>query len=131
MLTIARRQILNSMLDAKFVFTALLILLAFAANGIIFSSRYQQLREDYRVNEAENSEIIRSRCDNLQRLAILEQRILQPPRRWNSSPRAAAVLYQTLPCSTPSTATATSSSTAATTASPCCRRSIGISSWGY
>ena len=79
MLTIARRQILNSMLDAKFVFTALLILLAFAANGIFFSARYQQTREDFRVSEAENNEILRERCYNLQRLAILEQRVLQPP----------------------------------------------------
>jgi ABC-type Na+ efflux pump permease subunit len=79
MLTIIRRQILDSLLDAKFIFTALLILLAFAANGVIFSNQYQQLSEDFRVSEAENGNLIRSRCDNLQRLAILEQRVVMPP----------------------------------------------------
>ena len=79
MLTITKRQILDSLLDAKFIFMALLILLAFASNGVIFSAQYGQLREDYQVSEAENSNLMRGRCDNLQRLAIMEQRILPPP----------------------------------------------------
>jgi ABC-type transport system involved in multi-copper enzyme maturation permease subunit len=79
MLTIIRRQILDILLDAKFIFMALLVLLAFSANGVIFTNQYRQSSEDYQTSEAENGNLIRTRCDNLQRLAIMEQRILTPP----------------------------------------------------
>ena len=79
MLNIAKRQVMDSLLDAKFLFLAVLILLAFTANGIIFSESYKQKLGDYRASEQENRSLVEQNCDNLQRLAVLEQRVLQPP----------------------------------------------------
>ena len=79
MLNIAKQQLLAGLLDAKFIFLSLLILLAFLSNGLIFSESYRRQMEDYRASEVENGRLIQEVCDNLQTLAILEQRLMQPP----------------------------------------------------
>lgn len=79
MLIIAKRQILEGLRDSKFLFLTALILLAFIANGVVFSARYRKEVEDYNANSAETHRMMQRASSNLQEVGILLQLVLQRP----------------------------------------------------
>ena len=79
MFLIARRQFIDGLLDAKFIFLSLVILIAFVSNAFIYTDSYRQELEDYRAGEAESGRLLNSVCDNLQRMAVFQQMVARPP----------------------------------------------------
>ena len=79
MLNIARRQIVEGLCDAKFLFLAAVVLLAFVANAVVYTESYRAKMEDYNLHQQETQRLMQSVCDNLQHLAIFVQKFVQPP----------------------------------------------------
>ena len=79
MLNIARRQIVEGLRDAKFLFLAAVVMLAFLSNAIVFSDSYKAKMEDYKLHQLETHRLLQAACDNLQTLAIFIQKFVQPP----------------------------------------------------
>ena len=78
MLNITRRQLIEGLLDARFLFVALLVILAFVANGIVYSSMIINSREDWSRTIAENTEDLSEDAENLQTLSRTDQRMVRP-----------------------------------------------------
>jgi ABC-type transport system involved in multi-copper enzyme maturation permease subunit len=79
MILIARRQLIDGIRDAKYLFLALLVLLAFIANGIVFTENYRLQGEDYHAAVAETDRLMQGVCGNLQEAAIFLQKMIRPP----------------------------------------------------
>ena len=79
MITIMKHQIREGLKDARFVFLAALILLAFLINGLIFSIQYDAEIQTWRAAVAENGRLWEPTAGNLQSLANYEQSMVRPP----------------------------------------------------
>lgn len=79
MLTIARHQLLESLRDAKFLFLATLILIAFILNGFIYSERYHSQGLAWREAENLTNDMLEARKDNLQQFVNFPQQMVKPP----------------------------------------------------
>lgn len=79
MLLIAKRQLIDGLLDAKLLFFATLVILVFAANGFIYSDSYGRSVEDWEYALANNSRAISEHSDNLQEVMRYEQLLVKPP----------------------------------------------------
>ncbi|HUX05728.1 MAG TPA: ABC transporter permease subunit [Acidobacteriota bacterium] len=79
MINIARRQLMDGLRDAKFLFLALLVLLAFIANGVVFRENNRLEKEDHRTAITETNRLMQGVCGNLQSAAIFLQRMIRPP----------------------------------------------------
>ena len=79
MIYIARRQLIDGIRDAKYLFLALLVLLAFIANGVVFTENYRLEGEDHRTAVAETNRLMQEVCDNLQEAAVFQQKMIRPP----------------------------------------------------
>lgn len=79
MITIIKHQITEGLLDAKFMFMAVLVLFAFVANGLIYSAHYENAMEDWRESIANTTRQLESRTENLQSISAYAQRMVKPP----------------------------------------------------
>ena len=79
MLNIARRQIVEGLRDAKFLFLAAIVMLAFLSNAIVFTDTYKVKMEDYKLHQLETNRIMQELSGNLQELATFVQYFVQPP----------------------------------------------------
>ena len=79
MLNIARRQITEGLRDAKFLFLAAVVLLAFLANAVIFTDSYKAKMEDYKLHQVDTNRLMQELCGNLQQVAVFLQEFLLPP----------------------------------------------------
>ncbi len=79
MFRIAHHQMVEGLIDAKYLFFGTLILLAFLVNAFVYSDRYEQARDDYREALAETNNELESSASNLQGLAMVNQQFVQPP----------------------------------------------------
>ena len=79
MLTIIRHEIVKGLRDAKFLYTVLIVLMAFLANGLIYAERYQLSMEDWRDNIATASEQLATRADSLRVISSYAQSMSKPP----------------------------------------------------
>ncbi|HUX05694.1 MAG TPA: ABC transporter permease subunit [Acidobacteriota bacterium] len=79
MLLIARRQLMDGLRDAKFLFFATLVLVVFTANGFIYSDWYSKSIHDWNYASSNNLKVVQERADNLQELANHEQMMVKPP----------------------------------------------------
>ena len=61
MLLIARRQLMDGLRDAKFLFFATLVLVVFTANGFIYSDWYGKSIQDRKSTRLNSSHCSRSR----------------------------------------------------------------------
>ncbi len=80
MLKIAAHQLKDGLRDAKFIFLSALIIVAFVANGAVFSNKYQHDLNDYSDHVQETGRLMQQVCDNLQKLALFQQVMIQPPQ---------------------------------------------------
>ena len=79
MLKIAAQQLKDGLRDAKFIFLSILILVAFLANGTVFSSNYKNELNDYNDHVQETNRLMEQVCGNLQNLAMFQQGMIAPP----------------------------------------------------
>jgi ABC-type transport system involved in multi-copper enzyme maturation permease subunit len=79
MLTIAKHQLKDGLRDSKFLFVALVVLLAFAMNGYIFAERYKLALDDWNDSIADTTRMLESKADNLQEISTYPQRMAKPP----------------------------------------------------
>jgi ABC-type transport system involved in multi-copper enzyme maturation permease subunit len=79
MILIARRQLIDGIRDAKYFFLALLVLLSFIANGVVFTENYRLESEDHHAAIAETNRLMQGVCGNLQDAAIFLQKMIRPP----------------------------------------------------
>jgi ABC-type transport system involved in multi-copper enzyme maturation permease subunit len=79
MFTIIKHQIKEGLKDARFIFLALLILLAFLINGLIFSVQYHADVQSWHSAVNENTQLWRPTASNLQSLSNYEQSMAKPP----------------------------------------------------
>ncbi|HUX07126.1 MAG TPA: ABC transporter permease [Acidobacteriota bacterium] len=79
MLSIARLKMLDGLRDAKFLFLATLVVLAFLFNGIVGAEHYRLEREGYLESIAQNIRGLENNCSNLQLLATFQQHFQKPP----------------------------------------------------
>ena len=79
MLTIARRQILEGLLDAKFLLVSALILLAFLVNAFVFSESYWFRNGEWQHSLQEVANLQEKNVTNLQRLANVHLELVKPP----------------------------------------------------
>ena len=79
MLNIARIQIMEGLLDTKYILLAILIILAFISNGITFSEKYKYELEDFNAHVAENNRLLQENTNSLQSVAVFNQQMLKPP----------------------------------------------------
>lgn len=80
MLHIMKLKLVLGLTDAKYIFLAALMVLAFLLNGISYSERYQLEQRDYRASIAENHRMIRQTLHNMQEFSIFEHTVVAPPR---------------------------------------------------
>jgi ABC-type transport system involved in multi-copper enzyme maturation permease subunit len=79
MFDIAGNQILLGMRDAKFLFMALLVLVAFVANGFIYSSSYHIAREDYEQSQRKTQQDMEAASGSLLDVTNYMQTAVRPP----------------------------------------------------
>jgi ABC-type transport system involved in multi-copper enzyme maturation permease subunit len=78
MLNIARLKLLEGLMDAKFLFLAVLVVLAFLFNGVAGSEEYRLEREGHLETVAQNTRGLEENSNNLQRLSAYQQRFQAP-----------------------------------------------------
>jgi ABC-type transport system involved in multi-copper enzyme maturation permease subunit len=78
MLTIAAKQILESLLDLKFLFVAAVVLAAFAANGFFYSEKIANERGDWQELVNKNLADLGANHENLQDVSDFWQRVTRP-----------------------------------------------------
>ncbi len=79
MWTIARHQLMDGLKDAKFLFLAVIVLLAFLLNGIVYSERYHLAMESWQDSLNTTNSMLSERSNNLQELANYPQSMIKPP----------------------------------------------------
>lgn len=79
MINIMKRQILEGIKDAKYIFLTALVILAFIINAFVYSERYHQEIDDYNNNIAEVLSYLESRAENLQTIVNFPQNMLLVP----------------------------------------------------
>lgn len=79
MIQIAKQQLVEGLLDAKFLFMAAIVLIAFAINGFVYSERYSHDIEDWNDSVRTTTNMLEQRSNNLQYLAGYLQRTVKPP----------------------------------------------------
>ncbi len=79
MLEIVRHQIIEGLRDARFIFIALLVLVAFAANGFIYAERSRSAMEDWSEAVADTTRMLATRAGNLQEISSYPQRMVKHP----------------------------------------------------
>lgn len=79
MFIIMKRQILEGLMDSKYLFMALVTILAFLVNSFVYSERYHQQVEDYQENRAEINDRLESLSDNLQKVSNYPQKMMLFP----------------------------------------------------
>ena len=79
MLEIARHQIIEGLRDARYIFIALLVLVAFAANGFIYAERSRSAMEDWSEAIADTTRMLATRAGNLQEISAYPQRMVKHP----------------------------------------------------
>ena len=79
MIYIAKRQLIEGLKDSKYLFIATLVLLAFAANAVIYTEQYRLAKEDWQDNIAGTTEQLGLRNENLQEISSYAQRMVKPP----------------------------------------------------
>lgn len=83
MLNIARMQLLDGIVDARFIFLSILIVLAFISNGLTFSETYIYDKSDYDAHVAHTNMILQKLSGNLQSVAVFNQEFSKPPSPLN------------------------------------------------
>lgn len=78
MLNIAGHQLREGLFDAKFIFVAVLVLLAFTTNGLIYAERFQIERDDWNSTVADTTSALKNAAENLMDIAGLRQRMVKP-----------------------------------------------------
>lgn len=78
MLKIAAKQILESLLDLKFLFVAAIVLAAFAANGFFYSEKIAHERGDWQELVNKNLADLGDKHENLQKVSDFWQRVTRP-----------------------------------------------------
>lgn len=79
MINIMKRQILEGLKDTKYIFLAVLVILAFIINAFVYSGRYHQEMTDYNNNIAEMTTNLEAEANNLQSISNYPQIMLQYP----------------------------------------------------
>ena len=79
MLLIAKHQIIDGLKDAKFLFLALIVLIAFVFNAFIYSDQYALQLEDWNDSVSATNQILEIMSANLQAVANQPQMMLKPP----------------------------------------------------
>lgn len=79
MFNIAKHQIIEGLTDAKFLFLALLVLVAFIINAFVYSEQYALELEDWRDGIQTTDKILEDRSGNLQQLVNQPQIMMKPP----------------------------------------------------
>ena len=79
MLTIAKRQVLEGLLDAKFMLVSALILLAFLVNAFVFSESYQFRSGEWQHSLQEVASLQENNVKSLQNLANVQLKLVKPP----------------------------------------------------
>ena len=78
MIHIAAGEIKRGILNAKYLFAALLIILAFLMNGFVYADRYSKEMEDWRETIAKSHSDLQTNSTSLQRVASTDQRMAAP-----------------------------------------------------
>ena len=79
MINIARNQIRRGLKDAKFLFMAMLVLVAFVANGFIYSGSYHVEREDYERSLRKTERDLEASSSSLLAVTNYMQAAVRPP----------------------------------------------------
>lgn len=79
MITIALHQLREGLRDAKFLFLAVIVLVAFAVNGVVFSQRYELDLADYQDAVRTTTDMLSSQAGSLQDLSNYNQVMVKPP----------------------------------------------------
>ena len=79
MITITIHQLKDGLRDSKFLFVALIVVLAFVMNGYIFAERYKLAVDDWNDSVADTSRMLETRAGNLQEISTYPQRMAKPP----------------------------------------------------
>jgi ABC-type transport system involved in multi-copper enzyme maturation permease subunit len=79
MFTIIKHQLQEGLQDAKFLFLALLILITFTINGVVYSEQYNANLDDYAKIINTTTQMLDNNKDNLQSLANYTQTFVKPP----------------------------------------------------
>jgi ABC-type transport system involved in multi-copper enzyme maturation permease subunit len=83
MFTIAKYQILDGLLDAKLIFTALLVIVSFIVNGFVYSTEMEISKADWNKMVQENDRSLNIKSDNIADVAEYEQRLVSPPSNFS------------------------------------------------
>ena len=78
MIHIAAGEIKRGILNAKFLYAALLVILAFLMNGFVYADRYSKEMKDWHETVAKVHADLQTNSNDLQRLAITDQRMAAP-----------------------------------------------------
>ena len=78
MLLVAKRQLLDGLRDSKYLFAAILLILAFAFNGMVYSGKLVSERQAWLDSVNYNNLELNEVCADLQDVAGYKQRLLQP-----------------------------------------------------
>lgn len=79
MFTIIKHQLQEGLQDAKFLFLALLILITFSINAVVYSEQYRMDLDDYNKIVNTTSQMLDDNKGNLQSLANYAQTFVKPP----------------------------------------------------
>ena len=79
MINIMKRQILEGLKDAKYIFLTALVILAFIINAFVYAERYHQQVQDYNDNKVEILNNLERRTDNLQVISNYQQNMMLYP----------------------------------------------------
>lgn len=78
MFLIAKHQIVKGFSDAKIIFAALFVLLAFITNGVVYSGKIETERNDWQRLVATTNKEIAEAAENLQDVSDLDQLMTKP-----------------------------------------------------
>lgn len=79
MFTVLKHQLQEGLQDAKFLFLAILILITFTINAVVYSEQYSEKMEDYNKIINTTTQMLDDHKDNLQHLANYAQTFIKPP----------------------------------------------------
>lgn len=79
MFAIIKHQLIDGLRDSRFLFMAALVLIAFAANGIIYAERYNLAMEDWYESIADTTRMLETRAGNLQEISNYPQQMVKHP----------------------------------------------------